>query len=347
MIAPWVPPATRCLSAVSFGAQERSAFWRLVIRADEAPFHILDQGLSRLSTRLGPQRRRFGHATFVQAAYISRKNREGSRMPAKTHVRIFMTAALAFSALPALADVTINATTAGKASIINVGGDSVTQIKGNRLRTEQTVRGSLQVLIIDIDGRRFINLDDRKRTAEVTPLDSISEHLQKIVLPDIGASLEPTSEVKKVAGFSCTVHNINMSFPFSLTGQPGQGMDTTMVMSGTVCLSGEAPGLADYQRFYKAAADSGFIFGDPRAAKSPAGAAQARAYAAITRKMAEAGMALESHINISATGGGPLAAMMAGLAKSNFTTTVTQVAEGSLEAAAFDIPAGYKVKTQN
>ena len=46
------------------------------------------------------------------------------------------------------------------------------------------------------------------------------------------------------------------------------------------------------RRFYKAAADSGFIFGNPAAAKSPTGAAQAKAYAALTRKMAEAGMAL-------------------------------------------------------
>jgi hypothetical protein len=262
-------------------------------------------------------------------------------------IRVLMGAALACGMLPAHADVTINATTAGKASIINVGGDNVTQIKGNRLRTEQAVRGDPQVLIIDIDGRRFINLDHKKQNAVVTPLDSIGEQLQKVVLPDIGASLERTSEVKKVAGFPCTVHNVNMSFPFNLTGQPGQGMDITMVMSGTVCLSSEVPGLADYQAFYKAAADSGFIFGDPRAAKSPVGAAQARAYAAITRKMAEAGMALESQINISATGGGPMGAMMAGLAKSNITTTVTQVTEGSLEASAFDIPAGYKVKTQN
>ena len=57
-----------------------------------------------------------------------------------------------------------------------------------------------------------------------------------------------------------------------------------MVFSGTVCLSTSAPGLADYQAFYKAAADSGFIFGDPRAAKSPTGAAQAKAYAALTRR---------------------------------------------------------------
>ena len=259
-------------------------------------------------------------------------------------LRILLGALLGGGAMAAHADVTMNVTTAGKASIINVSGDGVTQIKGNRLRSEQT--GKPPALIIDIDGRRFVSLDDGKKTAVVTALDSVGEQLNKVGLTDIQATLKKTSEVKKVAGFSCTVHEVNMSFPFSLTGQPGQGMDATMVMTGTVCLSTDAPGVADYQRFYKAAADSGFIFGDPRAAKSPAGAAQARAYAALTKKMAEGGMALESHINITAQGDGPMAAMMAKLAKSDIATTVTQVKTGDLPAEAFDIPAGYKVKTQ-
>ena len=46
-------------------------------------------------------------------------------------------------------------------------------------------------------------------------------------------------------------------------------MDLIMVLSGTACLSTAAPGLADYQAFYKAAADSGFIFGDPRLPSRP------------------------------------------------------------------------------
>jgi hypothetical protein len=254
--------------------------------------------------------------------------------------------ALCAGSLAAHADVTINVTTAGKASFLNVGGEGVTQIMGNRMRSEQGVGGKPQVLIIDIDGRRFVNLDDKKKSAVVTPLDSISDELQKIGLNDIQSTLTKTSETKKLAGFSCTVHDVNAKFPFSLSGQPNQGMDVTMLMAGKVCLSTEAPGLADYRRFYTAAADSGFIFGDPRVAKSPQGAAQARAYAALTKKMADAGMALESHITITATGDGPMAAMMAGLAKSDITTIVTQVSEGPLQASLFDIPADYKVKTQ-
>jgi hypothetical protein len=123
-------------------------------------------------------------------------------------------------------------------------------------------------------------------------------------------------------------------------------MDLTMVMNGTVCLSTSAPGLADYQAFYKAAADSGFIFGDPRAAKSPTGAAQAKAYAALTKKMAEAGMALESQVSITASGDNPMAVVFAKAAKSDINTTVTKIETGSLPAESFDIPAGYKVKTQ-
>src|SRR6185369_4575212 len=99
------------------------------------------------------------------------------------------------------------------------------------------------------------------------------------------ATLTKTAQTKSVAGFPCTVHDVRVTMPFSPTGKTGEGMDLDMVMAGTVCLGTTAPGLADYQAFYKAAADSGFIFGDPRVAKSPTGAAQAKAYAALTRKM--------------------------------------------------------------
>ena len=57
-------------------------------------------------------------------------------------------------------------------------------------------------------------------------------------------------------------------------------------------------------------------------------------------------MALESRINITAEGGSPMAAMFAKIARSDITTTVTKVETGDLPADAFDIPAGYKVKTE-
>ena len=244
------------------------------------------------------------------------------------------------------ADVTVSTTTAGKASVINVSGDGTSQIKGHRLRTDSTVGGKAQTLIIDIDGRRFIDLDAKKKSAIVTPLDVLGDELGKVGVGAMQATLKKTAQTKQVAGFACTVHDVNVSLPFSPTGQLGQGMDLTLVMSGTVCLSTNAPGLADYQAFYLAAADSGFIFGDPRLAKSPTGAAQAKAYAALTKKMAEAGMALESHVTIDASGDGPMAGLLGKAARSDITTTVTKIETGDLPADSFDIPAGYKIKTQ-
>ena len=255
-------------------------------------------------------------------------------------------AALLACATTAHADITVNTTTAGKASIINVGGDGVSLFKGKRQRTDSTVGGRAVSMITDIDNMRFVEIDDKKKTATVTPLAAIADELAKVGVGAMQATLTPTAQKKTVSGMPCTVHDIRVTMPFTPVGEPGQGMDMNMVLSGTVCLSTSAPGLADYQAFYKAAADSGFIFGNPAAAKSPTGAAQAKAYAALTRKMAEAGMALESHVTISATGDNPMAGMMAKLAASDISTTVTRVEVGDVPADRFDIPAGYKVKTQ-
>jgi hypothetical protein len=254
--------------------------------------------------------------------------------------------ALIGCATTARADVTVNTTTAGKASIINVGGDGASLFKGKRQRTDSMVGGRTVSLIIDIDNMRFVELDDKKKSATITPLASIADQLAKVGVGAMQATLTRTSQTKTVSGMPCTVHDIRVSLPFSPVGEPGQGMDMNMVLSGTVCLSTSAPGLTDYQAFYKAAADSGFIFGNPAATRSPTGAAQAKAYAALTRKMAEAGMALESHVTISATGDNPMAGMMAKLAASDISTTVTKVVPGDVPAEMFDIPAGYKVKTQ-
>ena len=254
--------------------------------------------------------------------------------------------ALLAAGTAAQADVTVVTTTAGKASFIDVGGATSNLIKGNRMRSDSLLGSRASALVVDIDGRRFVTIDDAKRSATVTPLDAIREQLDKVGVGSIQATLTRTSQSKTIAGHACTVHDINVSLPFSITGHPGDGMDMTLVLSGQVCLSTDAPGLADYQAFYRASADSGFIFGDPRTAKSPTGAAQAKAYAELTRKMAAAGMALDSHVTITATGSNPMAGMMAKLAASDISTTVTQITVGDLPAEKFDVPAGYKVKTQ-
>jgi hypothetical protein len=260
--------------------------------------------------------------------------------------KLLLAAALLVGATAAQADVTVTSTTSGKAAWFNVGGEGVHYIEGRRMRSDQLVGGKNVALIIDIDNMRFVDINDKKKTATITPLAAIADELQKVGVKAINSTLTRTAQTKQIAGHSCTVHDIHVEMPFSPTGNPGDGLDATMVMSGTVCLSTSAPGLADYQAFYKAAADSGFIFGNPSAAKSPTGAAQAKGYADLTRKMAAAGMALESHVTITAKGDNPMAGLMAKAAASDIITTVTKIEAGDVAADKFEIPAGYKQKTE-
>jgi len=129
--------------------------------------------------------------------------------------------ALAAVAASAHADVTVTTTTAGKASFINVGGEAVNQIKGARMRSDQVVGGKTQTLIIDIDGRRFVDLDAKKKSAVVTPLDAIADELAKVGVGTLQATLKKTAQVQQIAGYPCTIHDVNLSLPFSPTGQAG------------------------------------------------------------------------------------------------------------------------------
>ena len=48
--------------------------------------------------------------------------------------------------------------------------ENTSYIKGKRQRTDSMMGGRASALIIDIDNMRFIELDDKKKTATVTPL---------------------------------------------------------------------------------------------------------------------------------------------------------------------------------
>ncbi|HEY6125761.1 MAG TPA: hypothetical protein VIV63_14005, partial [Steroidobacteraceae bacterium] len=59
--------------------------------------------------------------------------------------KILLTVTLATAGVGVHADVTINTTTSGKASIMDVSGIGVHQIKGARQRSDQTIGGKPQV----------------------------------------------------------------------------------------------------------------------------------------------------------------------------------------------------------
>jgi hypothetical protein len=245
-------------------------------------------------------------------------------------------------AAPAAADVTLTATTTGKAPVVgDLNGTQTTRIKGNRMRIDSVQGDKSTAIILDIEGQRMITIDDKKREATIMPAAKLQEALSKTTTGQVKASVAPTAETKTIAGMSCKVHQVSVEVPFSMGG--GGEMAMALVMSGPACLSKDAPGYADYQRLYTAVAEKGFILGDPRSAQGP-GAAMAKGMASFQKTMAEAGVALDQNMHAELKGEGPMAGVMGRFFKIDSGHVVTKIETGDLDAAIFEVPAGYKVK---
>jgi hypothetical protein len=244
-------------------------------------------------------------------------------------------------AAPAVADVTVTATTTGKAPMVgDLNGTQTTRIKGNRMRIDSVQGDRTSAIIIDIDGQRMITIDDKKREATIMPAAKLQETLSKTSTGEIKASVTPTAETKTIAGMSCKVHNVSVEVPFSMGGPE---MQMALVMAGPACLSKDAPGYADYLRLYTTVGEKGWIVGDPRSAQGP-GAAMAKGMANFQKTMAAAGIALDLNMHAELKGEGPMAGLMGKMFKLDTGHVVTKIETGDVDAALFDIPAGYKVK---
>jgi hypothetical protein len=119
-------------------------------------------------------------------------------------------------------------------------------------------------------------------------------------------------------------------------------MAMTVTLRGPMWIVKGAPGTKDYVAFYKAAAEKGWIFSDPRAAKGSPG--QAKAMTEMYRLLASTGgIPYQSDMNISISGEGPMAAVMSRMGGMSMTTTVDSIETTAIDDSVFAPPAGYKV----
>ncbi|MGE0813190.1 MAG: hypothetical protein AB7O28_20545 [Vicinamibacterales bacterium] len=255
--------------------------------------------------------------------------------------RAILTAALVAFAVTAHADVTIKQTMSGKALGINGSASSTTYIKGSKMRTEMVTGDTTRVSIFDLDTQTMYSFDSKKKEADVYSLGQLQADMAKAVdVSSITASFEPNGKTKDIAGKTATGYDMTMSVPTALGGGD---MKMTLTMTGPVWIVKGGPGAADWANFYKQAADKGFVFGDPRAAKANPG--QSKAMGELYRKMAAVGgIAYETEMTMKMEGSGPLAGLMAKMGGGTSTTTTTDVSAGALADDLFAPPAGYKLK---
>lgn len=242
------------------------------------------------------------------------------------------------AAAPAFADVTLTQKTSGKGAIGSVAeGETVTYVKGLKFRSDQTAGNRRTSMLMDAGGTQMVVINHEKKEAEVFDTAKMGEQMSELVsVSDIKSTFTPTGQTRQVAGQTCTVYDVSIMMPVKLAN-----MAMTMSMTGPYCLVKNGPGHDDFAAFYKAAAERGLFFGDPRAAKATP---LPRAMAEMYRKMSELGVPLAMDVTIKMQGEGPMAALMSKMGNATMTTETTSVSTDTIADATFEIPAGYKVK---
>ena len=243
---------------------------------------------------------------------------------------------------PAQADVTIKATATGKGLGMSGETQNVTYIKGLKMRSEATSGKSNNITIFDVDAQKMYILNDKKKEVDVWDMGAFTQEMnQAVAVEGMRATMTPNGQTKTIHGQTADGYNIEIVVPATIGG-PG-GMPLTMLLTGVSWIAKGAPGAEDYAAFYKGAAEKGWIFSDPRAAKGAPGQAKAMAqmYAEFSKI---GGMPYESQMDIKAEGEGPIAAMMAKMGGVSTTTTIDSVETAPLDDALFQVPAEYKLK---
>jgi hypothetical protein len=256
------------------------------------------------------------------------------------HTLLIASMTLALTA-PLLGDVTIKQSTSGKGLGVAAAGTSTTYIKGLKMRSDVEARGTVLTTIFDVDAQKMYVFDSKKKSADVWDMQAFSAELAKSVeAGEMKTSLEANGEKKEIAGKTANGYDLRVTIPAKMGG--AEGMAMTVTLRGPTWIVKGAPGTTDYVAFYKAAAEKGWIFSDPRAAKGSPG--QAKAMAEMHRQLASAGgLPYETTMDIAVQGEGPMAAVMARMGGMSMTSTVTSVDTSALDDALFAPPTGYKL----
>jgi hypothetical protein len=256
--------------------------------------------------------------------------------------RILVAAGLAaLLTVPLSADVTIKAMNSGK--VMGMGGDmqTTTYVKGMKMRVDSVSGDTTRTSIFDVENQKLYTFDNKKKEADVWDMAAFSAEMSKAVnVEGMTATIKPNGQTKQVAGKTASGYDIAIAVPAD-----SGGMKMTMNLAGTTWIVKGAPGTADYVAFYKAAAEKGWIFSDPRAAKSQPG--QAKAMSQMYEQFAKLdGLPYATDMNIKASGEGPMAAMMAKMGNMTMTTTTESVDTAAISADLFAPPAGYKLNAK-
>jgi hypothetical protein len=249
-------------------------------------------------------------------------------------------AVLAVLTAPVAADLTLTSQVTGEGLAKTATGQTVTYVKGLKMRNDSNAGGRSTSTLIDIEGQRMISLHHDKKEAQVFEMSTLREGMGQALQTAPAASVTPNGETREIAGRQCDGYD--MSVTMGMTVGPDKSLK--MTMSGPVFIAKGAPGTEDLQRFYTAAAERGFVMSDPQSAK--AAPQQAQGMTELYRKIAEiGGVPYSMQMSMTVDGSGPMADMMSKMmGNMSFSNTVVSANTDAIGDDIFEIPAGYTVR---
>lgn len=256
--------------------------------------------------------------------------------------RMLLTAVLTAALVtPLSADLTLVQTGSGKGMGFSSKMDTKTYIKGAKMRIDTIDGSTIKSTVFDVDEQKIYMFDNKKKEADMVDMAALGETIEKSVdVGEVEMSIKPNGKTKEIAGRTTNGYDITMTMPVTMGGEKGAPM--TLNMTGEAYIAKGAPGTNDFVAFYSAAAEKGFIFGDPRAAKGSPGPAKAMAKNA--EELAKlGGVVYESTMQMKGGGDGVMS-LMARLLNISSTSTVVSTDVATLPADMFAPPAGYKIK---
>jgi hypothetical protein len=246
---------------------------------------------------------------------------------------VLLLAAMGLVAAPARADVTIKMTMSTTGGPMAMDMTSVAYIKGMKMRTDVKVMTQDMSIIVDVAAKQQLMVNHVTKQVETFDPQSAMANMP-VSFGDISVAMKPSGETKEILGRTCTGFTMQLSMPMTLGDE-----SFTMTMTGPVWIAKDAPGVAEYQAFYKAALAAGLSLSP--LAQGP----QSKGMAEMQRVIATNGIPLEQQLQFSVEGAGQMAQMMgtqmAGMA---MVTKVTEISTDSIPDGTFVPPADYTKK---
>ena len=223
-----------------------------------------------------------------------------------------------------------------KAGDRSIEGVRSTYIKGTRMRIETAQEGKTLVTVYDLPAGEMLELDAEQRRANVRLVTARNAKLEKeYPRRRTTATLTATGSTHTVAGIPCDDYALTVRVPMTKSGE------IAMILTGAACLAAEAPGMADYLTFAKAAADQNLVLG--QASDNLILLGFTRGQTELYRVMSmQGGVPLIVDLTITVDGKGVLAGMVRRLVAGSRMTTATRLDTADTASALYAVPAGWK-----